>query len=277
MPGQPVDRTAREVRGSFPVAERSRRSLRQTRHRLRQDGRNEFEGAEIRECLSLRALRRSSRAREHRRKPAIVERQSGFAPERSTASRSMCFEDSKANNGCGPTNGSFRGAQWTMTHRATLGIALGSGSARGWAHIGVLRALTEAGIAPDFVAGCSMGAMVGAAFAAGRIEELDAWALSLDWRRVVGLVDVGLRGGVFKGDRLLNIYQGQFVECPFSELSVPFAAVATDLATGQEVWLREGKVSDAVRASCNVPRLFKPVLRDGRYLIDGSVVNPIPV
>jgi len=99
----------------------------------------------------------------------------------------------------------------------------------------------------------------------------------LDWRRVVGLVDVGLRGGVFKGDRLLNIYQGQFVECPFSELSVPFAAVATDLATGQEVWLREGKVSDAVRASCTVPGLFRPVLRDGRYLIDGSVVNPIPV
>jgi NTE family protein len=164
-----------------------------------------------------------------------------------------------------------------MTHRPTLGIALGSGSARGWAHIGVLRALTEAGIAPDFVAGCSMGAMVGAAFAAGRIDELEAWALSLDWRRVVGLVDVGLRGGVFKGDRLLNIYQGQFVECPFSELSVPFAAVATDLATGQEVWLREGKVSDAVRASCTVPGLFRPVLRDGRYLIDGSVVNPIPV
>ena len=96
-------------------------------------------------------------------------------------------------------------------------------------------------------------------------------------RRVVGLVDVGLRGGVFKGDRLLNIYQGQFVECPFSELSVPFAAVATDIATGQEVWLREGKVSDAVRASCAVPGLFRPVLRDGRYLIDGSVVNPIPV
>jgi NTE family protein len=164
-----------------------------------------------------------------------------------------------------------------MTQRSTLGIALGSGSARGWAHIGVLRALTEAGITPDFVAGCSMGAMVGAAFAAGRIEQLEAWALSLDWRRVVGLADVGLRGGLIKGDRLLNLYQGQFVQCPFSELSIPFAAVATDLATGQEVWLRDGKVSDAVRASCTVPGLFKPVLRDGRYLVDGSVVNPIPV
>lgn len=164
-----------------------------------------------------------------------------------------------------------------MTHRPRLGIALGSGSARGWAHIGVLRALVERGIAPDFVAGCSMGAMVGAAFAAGRIEQLETWALSLDWKRVVGLLDLGLRGGLIKGDRLLNMFQGQFVECQFSELRVPFAAVATDLTTGKELWLREGTVSDAVRASCTVPGLFRPVLRDGRYLIDGSVVNPIPV
>src|SRR5260370_17265541 len=103
-----------------------------------------------------------------------------------------------------------------MTHRPTLGIALGSGSARGWAHIGVLRALTEAGITPDFVAGCSMGAMVGAAFAAGRIEQLEAWALSLDWKRVVGLVDFGLRGVLSKGDRPLNLYQAHFLHPPFS-------------------------------------------------------------
>src|SRR4030095_7513431 len=101
--------------------------------------------------------------------------------------------------------------------------------------------------------------------------------LSLDWKRVVGLLDLGLRGGLIKGDRLLNMFQGQFVECQFSELAVPFAAVATDLATGKELWLREGKVSYALRASCTVPGLFRPVLRDGRYLVDGSVVNPIPV
>jgi NTE family protein len=164
-----------------------------------------------------------------------------------------------------------------MVERPKLGIALGSGSARGWAHIGVLLALKEQGIAPDFIAGCSMGAMVGAAFAAGRIEQLEAWALTLDWKRVVGLLDLGLRGGLIKGDRLLNMFQGQFVECQFSELLFPFAAVATDLATGKEHWLREGSVSDAVRASCTVPGLFRPVLRDGRYLVDGSVVNPIPV
>jgi len=163
-----------------------------------------------------------------------------------------------------------------MVYRPKLGIALGSGSARGWAHIGVLRALAEHGIAPDFIAGRSMGAMVGAACAAGRIEELEAWALSLDWKGVVGLLDLGLRGGLIKGDRLLNMFQGQFVECQFSELALPFAAVA-DLATGKELWLREGKVSDAVRASCTVPGLFQPVWRDGRYVVDGSVVNPIPV
>src|SRR5438552_11083330 len=164
-----------------------------------------------------------------------------------------------------------------MVGRAKLGIALGSGSARGWAHIGVLRALTEQGIALDFIAGCSMGAMVGAACAAGRIEELETWALSLDWKGVVGLLDLGLRGGLIKGERLLNVFHGQFVECQFSELALPFAAVATELATGKELWLREGKVSDAVRASCTVPGLFRPVWRDDRYVVDGSVVNPIPV
>jgi NTE family protein len=161
--------------------------------------------------------------------------------------------------------------------RPKLGIAHGRGSARGWAHIGVLRALAEHGIAPDFIAGCSMGAMVGAACAAGRIEHLETWALSLDWKGVVGLLDLGLRGGLIKGDRLLNMYRGRFVECQFSELEVPFAAVATELATGKELWLREGKVSDAVRASCTVPGLFRPVWLDGRYVVDGSVVNPLPV
>ncbi len=165
----------------------------------------------------------------------------------------------------------------TAGKRRKLGVALGSGSARGWAHVGVLRALAEQGIAPDYIAGCSMGAMVGAAAAAGRIEQLEAWALALDRRGVVRLLDVGLRGGLIKGDRLLEFFHGQFVDCQFHELPLSFAAVATDLASGEEVWLREGKVSDAVRASWAVPGLFQPVLREGRYLVDGSVVNPVPV
>ena len=100
-----------------------------------------------------------------------------------------------------------------MARRPALGIALGSGSARGWAHVGVMRALAEQGIAPDCIAGCSMGAIVGAAFAAGRLEQLEAWALSLDWKRIWGLLDVGLRGGLIKGNRLLELFHGEFVSC----------------------------------------------------------------
>jgi len=161
--------------------------------------------------------------------------------------------------------------------RPRLGLALGSGSARGWAHVGVVRALLEQGIAPDCVAGCSMGAMVGAAFASGRIEKLEDWARSLDRTRIFKLLDIGGPGGLLKGARLLDMFQGQFVDCDFSELRIPFAAVATDLGSGQEVWLREGKVADAVRASCTIPGLFEPVLREGRYLVDGALVNPVPI
>ena len=164
-----------------------------------------------------------------------------------------------------------------MRRKPKIGFALGAGSARGWAHIGVLRGLTEAGIKPDLIAGCSVGALVGAAFAAGSLDQLEAWALSLDWKRMLKLMDFGLRGGLIKGKRVREVFREQFVEREFSELDVPFAAVATDLHSGQEVWLREGKVSAAIGASIAVPGLFQPVPHEGRYLVDGSVVNPIPV
>jgi len=119
-------------------------------------------------------------------------------------------------------------------------FVLGAGSARGWAHIGVLRALSEAGIKPDLIAGCSVGALVGAAFAAGRLDQLEAWALALDWKRMLRLMDFGLRGGLIKGSA-----SGSFSRAVrgtrVSELQVPFAAVATDLHSGQEIWLREGR------------------------------------
>jgi len=164
-----------------------------------------------------------------------------------------------------------------VARRPKIGFVLGSGSARGWAHIGVLRALAEAGIKPDLIAGCSVGAFVGAAYAAGRLDQLEAWALSLDWKRMLRLADFGLRGGLIKGARINEVFREQFVECDFSELSIPFAAVATDLHSGQEIWLREGSVSAAIAASIAVPGLFRPVQHEDRYLVDGSVVNPIPV
>ena len=164
-----------------------------------------------------------------------------------------------------------------MARRPKIGFVLGAGSARGWAHIGVLRALTEAGVKPDLIAGCSVGAFVGAAFAAGRLDQLEAWALGLDWKRMLKLMDFGLRGGLIKGRRVNEVFREQFVECEFSELPIQLAAVATDLHSGQEVWLREGKVSVAIGASIAVPGLFRPVPHEDRYLVDGSVVNPIPV
>ena len=164
-----------------------------------------------------------------------------------------------------------------MARRLKIGFALGAGSARGWAHIGVLRALSEAGIQPDLIAGCSVGAFVGAAFAAGRLDQVEAFALGVDRKRMFKLADFGLRGGLIKGERINEVFREQFVESEFSDLPIPLAAVATDLHTGQEVWLRDGKVADAVAASIAVPGLFRPVRRGDRYLVDGSVVNPIPV
>jgi NTE family protein len=164
-----------------------------------------------------------------------------------------------------------------VARQPKIGFVLGSGAARGWAHIGVLRALSAEGVRPDLIAGCSIGALVGAAFAAGRLDQLEAWALALDWKSMLGLLDIRLRGGLIKGERVTDFFRHQLVESEFSELAIPFAAVATDLTSGQEIWLREGKVSEAVRASIAVPGLFRPVLREDRYLVDGGVVNPVPV
>lgn len=162
-----------------------------------------------------------------------------------------------------------------MTSR--LGLVLGSGSARGWAHIGIIRALEEAGIRPDLVVGCSIGAFVGAAYADGDLDKLEQWVTQLSWQDVLALMDVGLDGGFIKGEKLMAFFQRQFVDVDMSALPLPFACVATDLETGREVWLRDGSVSAAVRASLALPGLFSPVARDDRLLVDGGLVNPVPV
>lgn len=161
--------------------------------------------------------------------------------------------------------------------RPRLGIALGSGSARGWAHIGVLRALHGAGIEPDIVCGTSIGAFVGAAYAKGRLEELEAWVSGLSRRDVIGFFDVSLNGGLIKGDRLLGFAEQRFLDGGFADLKRPFACVATDLANGREVWLKDGLLIDAVRASTALPGLLPPHQVDGRFLVDGGLVNPVPV
>ena len=159
-----------------------------------------------------------------------------------------------------------------------LAIALGSGSARGWAHIGVLGALQQAGVVPDIVCGTSIGAFVGAAYASGELDPLAAWVRGLTRRDVFGFFDVSLgAGGLIKGEKLLGYTSRLFLDETFADLDKPFACVATDLASGREVWLREGRILDAVRASVALPGLLVPQLLDGRYLVDGGLVNPVPV
>ncbi len=158
-----------------------------------------------------------------------------------------------------------------------IGVALGSGSARGWAHIGVLRALAEMEVTPDIVCGTSIGAFVGAAHADGDLGSLEDWVRTLSWQEVVGFFDVGARGGLIKGDKLMAFFARHFVDRDFHDLPLPFACVATDLVSGREVWLKEGSVAAAVRASIALPGLFAPQLRDERLLVDGGLVNPVPV
>jgi NTE family protein len=165
----------------------------------------------------------------------------------------------------------------TAPRRPRLGLALGSGSARGWGHIGVIRALEKAGVRPDIVCGTSIGALVGAAYAAGDLDRLESWALELRKADVLGFMDLSLSGGVLKGDRLMEFFRRNWADRPIEELGVPFAAVATSLRTGAEVWLRRGSTLDAVRASIAVPGLFVPVRWEGSLLVDGGLVNPVPV
>ncbi len=158
-----------------------------------------------------------------------------------------------------------------------VGIALGSGSARGWAHVGVLRALAERGIRPEIVCGSSAGALVGALYAAGRLDALETFGRKLDWRQMAGYFDLTLRGGLIKARRLVDFLSAEFEDADLSELQLPFACVATDLATGREVWIREGSAAEGLRASIAMPGLVAPVYREGRWLVDGGLVNAVPV
>jgi NTE family protein len=158
-----------------------------------------------------------------------------------------------------------------------IGIALGAGSARGWAHIGVLGALVKAGIKPEVVCGTSIGSLVGAVYANDTLSQLEEWVLALTWRKVVSYFDLSFSSGLLKGSKLFDYLRGGLLDKRIEDLKRPFAAVATDLANGREVWLREGLVADAVRASIAMPGLFTPHMQEDRLLVDGALVNPVPV
>ena len=158
-----------------------------------------------------------------------------------------------------------------------IGLALGSGSSRGWAHIGAIRALEERGVKPDLICGTSIGALVGAVYASNQLDQLEQWVTGLAWTQVVRLMDLTWRGGLIRGQRLFNLFRATFQDREIGELDIPFGAVATELSSGREIWLRQGKLLDVVRASIAMPGLFTPVVRDGTVLVDGGLVNPVPV
>jgi NTE family protein len=159
-----------------------------------------------------------------------------------------------------------------------IGIAFGSGSARGWAHLGVLQALDERGIRPVAVAGASVGALIAAAYASGQWRELDAWVRTLTRVDVWRLLDTTFRGGgMMRGNRLMQAIGERIADHAIEDLPIAFAAIAADLNTGEEIWLRSGSMLAAVRASSGMPGLFTPFWHQQRWMIDGGVVNPVPV
>jgi NTE family protein len=158
-----------------------------------------------------------------------------------------------------------------------IGLALGSGSSRGWAHIGAIRALEERGVKPDFVCGTSIGALVGAIYASGQLEALERWVTGLAWSQVVRLMDLTWKGGLIRGQRLFNLFRSTFEDREIDQLDMRFGCVATELSSGREIWIQHGSLLDAARASIAMPGLFTPVVRDGTVLVDGGLVNPVPV
>jgi len=165
-----------------------------------------------------------------------------------------------------------------MDKEKRIGLALGSGAARGWGHIGVIRALARHGIRPHIVCGSSMGALIGAAYVGRHLDGLAHWAEKLTNREVLRLMDFSLSsGGLIQGGKLMDELAAFVGNESIERFPVGFAAVATDLDSGKEMWLREGSLAQAVRASMALPGLFAPVRRDDRWLVDGGLVNPVPV
>lgn len=162
--------------------------------------------------------------------------------------------------------------------KVKIGLALGAGAAKGWAHIGVINALRKLGIEADIVAGCSVGALVGAAFASHRLPVMEQWVRSFSYWDVIRLMDLSWqRGGLLRGERVFNVV-GQLLNIDdFTDCSLKFGAVTTNLSTGRELWMTKGDIHQAIRASCSMPGLLAPVWYEGYWLVDGALVNPVPI
>jgi NTE family protein len=165
-----------------------------------------------------------------------------------------------------------------MGYPFTIGLALGSGSARGWAHIGVIKALARMGIEPNIICGTSVGALVGAAYATGKLDHLETWARELTPKSIARYALISIGGGAFlSSDKLFPVFGEEVGAILIEALPKKFAAVATDLDSGEEVWIRKGALIDAVAPSIALPGLFSPVAFGKRWLVDGGLVNPVPI
>lgn len=159
-----------------------------------------------------------------------------------------------------------------------FGIALGAGSARGLSHIGVLKAFDEAGIRPTYIAGTSIGSMIGAAYACGNLEKMEQFMRKINVKKMMSYCDFTFpRQALMEGDRIKDLISELIPATDFSELQVPFSAIACDIHTGEQIVLDSGDLHQAIRASISLPGIFLPVFIDGRWLVDGGLVNPVPV
>lgn len=158
-----------------------------------------------------------------------------------------------------------------------VGLALGSGSARGWAHIGVIQELEAMGVRPGVVAGTSIGALVGAVYVSGQLAAFSEWVQSLTARNVFSLLDLTFTGGVVKGERLFNLFIENHSNPDIETLAQRYACIATEMRSGREIWITRGPVLTAARASCAMPGLVSPVKVEDRWMLDGGLVNPVPV
>lgn len=162
--------------------------------------------------------------------------------------------------------------------RPSIGLALGGGAARGFAHIGVMRTLVAHGIVPDVIVGTSIGAVVAGCYAAGQLDSLEGWSRKLTVRNVLGYLDINLSGsGLIRGGHLATALAQELTDRRIDDLPIRFAAIATEFNTGHEIWLTRGRLADALRASYALPGIFPPVKIGGRWLVDGALVNPVPV
>ena len=164
-----------------------------------------------------------------------------------------------------------------MNHEPVIGLALGSGSARGWAHIGVIQELEKLGVRPQVVAGTSIGALVGAVYVSGQLDEFAECVEALTMRDVFGLLDFSLAGGMVKGEKLFGFFREMHRNPNIEDLEKKFVTIATEMRSGREVWIRRGPVLRAARASCALPGVFSPVQVEDSWMLDGGLVNPVPV